>query len=48
MTKELVWRLQEKPSGDVINRLVQSGVITKEEAKAIIFSDKDTPSVETK
>jgi hypothetical protein len=41
MTKELVWRLSEKPSGDVINRLVMSEILTKEEAKAILFSEKD-------
>lgn len=47
MTKELVWRLSEKPSGDVINRLVQTEIITKEEAKAILFSERDKEPEDT-
>lgn len=42
--KKLVWRLSEKPSGDVINRLVQTEIITKEEAKDILFTEEDEPS----
>lgn len=37
---ELVWRLQEKPSGDVIGRLVERKIITEQEAKNILFSEK--------
>jgi len=42
MTKDLVWRLQEKPSGDVIGRLVEREIITKEEAKTILFREEDS------
>lgn len=39
MTKNLKWRLKELPTGDEIAQLVEQGVITKEEARELLFSD---------
>lgn len=47
MTKKLVWRLSEKPSGDVINRLVERQIITKEEARDVLFSEDEQPKKAT-
>lgn len=38
MTNELKWRLQELPTGGEIAELVAQEVITKEEAREILFS----------
>ena len=47
--KDLVWRLHEKPSGDVINRLVERKIITIDEARDLLFNnDKNNPSEENK
>jgi hypothetical protein len=39
--KNLKWRLKELPATEEVINLLNSGVITKEEAKAIFFSDGD-------
>lgn len=48
MTKkeELVWRLSEKPSADVIGRLVEKDVITKDEARTLLFSQDEPKKVQ--
>ena len=38
--KQLVWKLQEKPSGHVVAELVAQGVIDKEEARQILFREE--------
>jgi polyhydroxyalkanoate synthesis regulator phasin len=38
--KQLVWKLAEKPSGHVVAELVAQGVITKEEARSILFREE--------
>jgi len=39
MTKKLVWRFSEKPSTQSLRELVLSGILTKEEAKDILFNE---------
>lgn len=41
MTKKLKWRLSEKPTPDSVIKLIDSGIITKEEAKDILFTPDD-------
>lgn len=38
--KQLVWKLSEKPSGHVVAELVAQGVITKDEARSILFREE--------
>jgi hypothetical protein len=38
-SKTLKWRLSERPSPDNILKLVEGGIITKEEAKGIILDE---------
>lgn len=42
MTKneKLVWRLKEQPTTEALQSLVQSGLLTKEEAREILFSSE--------
>lgn len=37
--KELKWRLKELPTGDEVAELVAQGVITKEEARKLLFNE---------
>jgi hypothetical protein len=39
MKKELKWRLSDLPSGGEVADLVGEGVITKEEARSILFNE---------
>lgn len=39
MTKNLKWRLKELPDGEEVALLVEQKVITKEEARELLFSD---------
>jgi hypothetical protein len=41
MTKDLRWRLSQLPTGGEIADLVEQGVITKDEAREILFSTPD-------
>lgn len=47
MTKNLVWRLQEKPTTEDITRLIEAGVITKQEAKDVFFREEEKPKKAT-
>ena len=44
MTKKLVWRLRESPSAENLERLVHSELLTKDEAREILFSQEDARS----
>lgn len=49
MTKNLTWRLKELPTGDDVATLVEQKVITKEEARDLLFSktkQEDKPTIE--
>ncbi len=39
MKKKIIWRLVEKPSPKNIQELVTSGILTKEEAREILFTE---------
>lgn len=43
--KTLKWRLSERPSPDNILKLVEGGIITKEEAKGIILDEVSVDEV---
>lgn len=47
MTKNLVWRLQEKPTPSDIALLVEKSIITKEEAKDVFFREDEKPKKAT-
>lgn len=51
-TKKLVWRLKEQPSSESLRQLVTDGLLTKEEAREMLFSseteeDRDKKSLES-
>lgn len=51
MTKKLVWRLSQKPTVSELTVLLEKGIITKEEAKEVLFNqeeqvDRDKKSLE--
>ena len=49
-TKKYVWRLKEQPTAKSIQELVSSGILTKDEARQMIFSsesDRDKKSLES-
>ncbi len=48
MTKKLVWRLGKLPSPDEVRELVKDKIITQEEARDILFSDKEDTERDTK
>jgi len=48
MTTKLVWRLKEQPSTKSLQELVVSGVLTKEEAREILFSSQEENERDTK
>jgi len=41
MTKKIVWRLKESPSTDKLSQLVKDGILTKDEAREILFSSEE-------
>lgn len=41
MTKELSWRLKMLPTVDEVAALVEKGIISKDEAKKLLFTEKD-------
>ena len=52
MTKKIIWRLKEQPSSESLRELVKDGVLTKEEAREILFSseteeDRDKESLKS-
>lgn len=40
MTNKIVWRLKEQPSSESLRELVKDGILTKEEAREILFSSE--------
>ena len=40
-TKKIVWRLKEQPTSKMLQELVSSGILTKEEAREILFNLED-------
>ena len=51
-TKKLVWRLKEQPSSESLMKLVADGLLTKDEAREMLFSseteeDRDKKSLES-
>lgn len=44
--KKLNWRLTDLPTAGEVAELVDSGVITKEEARDILFNEKDNESAQ--
>ena len=52
MTQKLVWRLKEMPTSENLRELVKDGILSKEEAREILFSleteeDRDKKSLES-
>lgn len=41
MTKKIVWRLKEQPSSESLRELVKDNILTKEEAREILFSQQE-------
>mgnify|MGYP001559140621 FL=1 len=41
MTKKIIWRLKEQPSSESLRELVKDGILTKEEAREILFSQQE-------
>ncbi len=44
MTKILKWRLSERPTPENLLKLVESGIMTKEEAKSIVLDEGEINS----
>jgi len=38
MTKKLIWRLKEQPTSENLRELVKDGILSKEEAREVLFS----------
>lgn len=47
MTKKMTWRLANRPTSNEVSDLFTMGLITKEEARAILFTEKEEKEVET-
>lgn len=52
MTKKLIWRLREQPTAQSLQGLVDKSILTKDEAREILFSteteeDRDKKSLES-
>ena len=50
--KKIIWRLKEQPSSESLRELVKDSILTKEEAREILFSseteeDRDKKSLES-
>jgi len=41
MKKKLTWRLSQLPTPDELTRLVENNILTKEEAREVLFKDKE-------
>ena len=41
MTKKMIWRLKEQPSTESLRELVKDGLLTKDEAREILFSSRE-------
>ena len=41
MTKKLIWRLNERPTPTALIELMNNGLLTKDEAKEILFSSEN-------
>jgi lipopolysaccharide biosynthesis regulator YciM len=41
MTKKIIWRLREQPSTESLRKLVEDKILTKEEAREILFSSEE-------
>lgn len=41
MTKKLIWRLREQPSSESLRQLVKDGLLTKDEAREILFNSEE-------
>jgi hypothetical protein len=41
MTKKIVWRLKELPTADTLADLIEKEIITKDEAREILFSQEE-------
>jgi len=51
MTKKLIWRLKEQPTSESLQGLVSTGLLTKDEAREILFNlqeegERDIKSLE--
>ena len=51
MKKRIVWRLKEQPSAEMLRELVKDGILSKDEAREILFNsetveERDTKSLE--
>ena len=46
MTKKIVWRLNEKPTSEALRQLVKDGLLSKDEAREILFSEHDETPIE--
>lgn len=44
MKKKLIWRLRESPTSKTLIELIESKLLTKEEAREILFSSKEESS----
>src|SRR3990167_2778707 len=52
MKNKLIWRLKELPTPETLEKLVESGILSKDEAREILFSseteeDRDKKSLES-
>ena len=41
MKKQIIWRLKEQPTSESLQRLVASGILTKDEAREVLFSSEE-------
>lgn len=39
MTKKIIWRLKETPTSEHLRELVKDGILSKDEAREILFSE---------
>jgi len=52
MTKKIIWRLKEQPTSEMLRELVKDQILTKEEAREILFNleeqtDRDIESLKS-
>ena len=47
MTKKLSWRLSKLPTVEELQQLVKDEIITKEEAREVLFSDRELEDVKS-
>jgi len=49
MTKKIIWRLKESPTTEKLSQLVKDGILTKDEAREILFNltDESERSIES-